>query len=286
MVQTRYVRSQIINSIKATFSDDSNTICAFWWESNKNWGDALNPIIIRLLSGKEPILMNESSFNLRQRPVYAVIGSILDIIGASNRLIKNTIVWGPGFISESSKLSATPKKINAVRGPLTRSLLLNQGINCPEVYGDPALLYPKFYNPEIKSTHKLGIIPHYVDKRNNFINDAVNYPEIKIIDIESSINNVVDQICSCKYIASSSLHGVIAADAYGIPSTWIKLSEGVGGNDFKFWDYFASVGRTDEEPLLIKNKTTIDTILNSFHNYKIDIDLDMLLESCPFHNGK
>ncbi|HEY3274478.1 MAG TPA: polysaccharide pyruvyl transferase family protein [Methanocella sp.] len=225
--------------------------------------------------------MGKNTANVHQRPVYAVIGSILDRTDL-NQYIKNTIIWGPGFVSESGRLAGAPAKICAVRGPLSREILVKQKIDCPEIYGDPALLYPRFYLPEKEKKYRLGIIPHYVDKSSDAIKNLAGSPEVKIIDIERPINDVVDQICSCKYIASSSLHGIIAADAYHIPSLWMKISENVVGNGFKFRDYFASVGRRDEKPLAITEKSTIDDIYGSFGNYKIDIDLDALLEACPF----
>ena len=104
----------------------------------------------------------------------------------------------------------------------------------------------------------------------------------KIIDIESPINLVVDQICSCKYIASSSLHGIIAADAYNVPSLYIKFSDKVKGKGFKFRDYFGSVGGSDTEPQLYLKKLMVDDIYRSISNYKIDIDLNELLDVCPF----
>ena len=73
------------------------------------------------------------------------------------------------------------------------------------------------------------------------------------------------------------LHGIIAADAYGIPSTWIKLSDGVRGEGFKFFDYFKSVGRTDEGPFIIREKIIIDAILDRFYSYKLEIDLKVIM---------
>jgi pyruvyltransferase len=158
-------------------------------------------------------------------------------------------------------------------------------MDCPEIYGDPALLYPRFYRPEKEIKCRLGIIPHYVDKSSKALKNLAGSPEVKIIDIERPINDVVDQVCSCKYIASSSLHGIIVADAYQIPSAWIKFSENIVGNGFKFRDYFASVGRSDVKPLTITETSTIDDIYGSFDNYKIDIDLNALLEACPFRRS-
>ena len=51
-----------------------------------------------------------------------------------------------------------PQKVLAVRGPLSRNYLLENGVDCPDVYGDPALLFPKYYKPHIYKKYKLGII--------------------------------------------------------------------------------------------------------------------------------
>ena len=264
---------------------DTRKINALWFES-RNWGDALNPVLIQHVSGLKPFLIREYTINPKNEPIYTVIGSFLQTPLLTDRMLKNTIIWGTGFISESGRLHGTPKKICAVRGPLTRENILKTGLQCPEVYGDPALLYPRIYKPTIPKKYKLGIIPHYRDKGNNLLKNFKNVPEITIIDIEGPINSVVDKIVSCTYIASSSLHGIIAADAYGVPSVWIKLSDNVIGEGFKFRDYFGSVGRSETEPLVVGPETMADDVYDTFYNYKIDIDLNELLDVCPFNNVK
>jgi len=258
------------------------------WFNSKNWGDKLNPIIIKCLSGIEPTRVNlfiPSYLNWRNllngfiktepKEIYLVIGSILKYAD------KDTIVWGAGFISENDRLREKPKKICAVRGPLTRKIVINQGLSCPKIYGDPALLYPLFYKPRIKKRYSLGIIPHYVDMDDALI-ATLKENKVLIIDIKGGINKVIDQICSCEKIASSSLHGLIAADAYKIPSLWIKFSDKILGEGFKFRDYFASVKRKDLNPMVITKETAIQTIYEKFYDYEIDIDLDRLLNTCPF----
>lgn len=271
---------RIVNTLKLLVFKEKLLI-AYWWteDENCNWGDSLNPFLIENLSGRKPILSREV-FNFKNQNVYSVIGSIL-----GNYQNKNLVIWGSGFISSSSLFKIKPKKICAVRGPLTRELIIDQGIDCPKVYGDPALLYPIFYKPNVKKEYPLGIIPHHIDQNSQLISIFKNNPDILIIDILSGINEVVDEICKCKIIASSSLHGIIAADAYGVPSIWIEFSENVLGNGFKFYDYFESVGRKNEKPYRITENTTIQDIYNQYKDYKVDIDLGRLLDACPFLNA-
>ena len=248
---------------------------ARWYKHTPNWGDALNEVIIEKISGKEVHWINTNDGNTKEK--YIVLGSILQWAD------EHTILWGPGFIGDDRRLSKKPKKICAVRGPLTREIILKQGFECPEVYGDPALLYPRLYNPiGIKKTHKIGIIPHYIDADHPWIARMKNRDGVLIINILDPIDKVVNDILSCEKIISSSLHGIIAGDAYGIPSMWIKLSDKVIGKGFKFRDYFMSVGRNDRNSIGVSDKTKLEDIVSQFYDYKIEIDLDKLWEACPF----
>lgn len=259
------------------------------YHKSSNFGDALNPYFIKLLTNKTNIIHYEKlhnkrvrarisrlfNLNFKPRENFMVIGSILELADS------NTIVWGSGFISEKSYLKVKPKKILAVRGPLTRKKVINQGIECPEIFGDPCLLLPRYYHPNVKKKYELGLIPHYVDETNPYINNIIDYG-VLVINIKCGIENVVKQILSCNRIASSSLHGIIAADAYNIPSVWIRFSNKVIGEGFKFRDYFLSVTREDLFPLEIDANTTFDDIEDKFKEYEIFIDLDKLLDVCPF----
>ncbi|KKG11617.1 hypothetical protein EO98_04590 [Methanosarcina sp. 2.H.T.1A.6] len=272
-------KKTIKNTLKLLIFKEKPLI-AYWWtgDGGRNWGDSLNPFLIEHLSGKKPILSKEI-INFKNQNVYSVVGSIL-----GNSSTKNLVVWGSGFISSTSLFKVKPIKICAVRGPLTRELIINQGIDCPKIYGDPALLYPLFYKPNVKKEYRLGVIPHHVDQSSELVNIFKNNPDVLVINILSGINEVVDDICKCEVIASSSLHGIIAADAYGIPSIWIEFSENVVGSGFKFYDYFESVGRINERPFRITENTMIQDIHSEYKDYKIDIDLGKLLDVCPFLN--
>ena len=71
---------------------DPEKINAFWYES-KNWGDALSPLLIQYFSRKKPFLIDEYTLNLKNEPIYAVIGSILGFpIMGCDRILKNTII--------------------------------------------------------------------------------------------------------------------------------------------------------------------------------------------------
>ena len=245
------------------------------WSKTNNWGDKLSPIIFEYISGITPMAVNMSFNNHENEDVYLIVGSVLEQADACS------IIWGPGFIREDHKFKQIPKEICAVRGPLSEKKLVEQGCKCG-VYGDPALLYPRFYTPKTEKKYKLGIIPHYVESGSIFLNKFKNDSDILIINIQDGINEFIDRVCSCELIVSSSLHGIIAADAYKIPSIWIELSSKVIGDGFKFRDYFLSVNRTDLLPLILNKDTELQQLYDKFDDYKIDIDLDKLYDVCPF----
>jgi hypothetical protein len=63
-----------------------------------------------------------------------------------------------------------------------------------------------------------------------------------VIDVRREPEAVFRDVAACESILSSSLHGLITADSFGIPSAWIELSSKVLGDGFKFRDYFSSIG--------------------------------------------
>lgn len=178
-----------------------------------------------------------------------------------------------------------PWRTLAVRGPYTRKRFMELGYPCPEVYGDPAILLPRVYQPPRSGTvHELGIIPHYVDFPQVSAWYA-NDPRIKVIDVTHPVDQVINQITSCARTVSSSLHGVIVSHAYQIPSRWARFSDGVLGDGVKFLDYFASGGVDRVSPIDIRSKTNIEQLNDQVAEAPMP-DLLPLLEplmaACPF----
>ena len=196
---------------------------------------------------------------------------------------RNVEVWGSGFVDSGSSLQIRPRRICAVRGPLSRQKILDSGLECPDVVGDPALLYPLFYRPDVPKRYRLGIIPHFRDFELEAASRLGEHDDVLVIDLMAGITEVADQINSCERIASSSLHGLVAGDGYGIPSIWVRFSDRPYGDGFKFRDYLASVGRAGEpEPLMVTTSTSREQIDDRFRDYELDIDLEAFLQACPF----
>ncbi|MBW2978215.1 polysaccharide pyruvyl transferase family protein [Candidatus Woesearchaeota archaeon] len=255
---------------------------AYWWTGAKNFGDLLNPLLIKKISGTTPINLypiKDTIDSNKIKEINLVIGSILQ--QDYSNFEKKVNIWGTGFIHNKWNPFLKPKKVCAVRGPLTRKILLNSGINCPEIYGDPALLYPNYYKPKLKKKYKLGIVAHWSEKNSNLLENFKDKEDVLIIDVQKRIKKIINQICKCELIASSSLHGLIISDAYKIPSTWVFFERKTQPY-FKYLDYFLSVGRKDKKPLLIEKRTKLSDIYKRFYDYEIEIDLDKLYDACPF----
>lgn len=243
-----------------------------------NWGDFINLQLAELISRKTVMPSKYISFT----PKVAMMGSILPWA-----MDKDTIVWGSGCLNSHDPLwekVKKPKKIYAVRGPLTRKVLIEHGIDCPEVYGDPALCFPRYYQPNKQKINKIGIILHASNINLDWIKD-IRIPDKAVIINPcefSKWNDFIDQICSCEIIYSASLHGIIISDAYGIPNVWVAFSgEEHPDDNFKFHDYFLSVGKDISNPIDI-----IEVNFDNIENYvrawqKPRIDIDKLLEVCP-----
>lgn len=249
---------------------------------NFNWGDDINVRMIEDISNLKVLIVNRSRIypHIAKR-VYCCIGSNLGQCYG-----KRLTVWGNGFISESDRMIEIPDKVYSVRGPLSRQKLLEQGIDCPAVYGDPALLVSRYYQPKVVKKYKYGIIPHYCDESNAIIQAMKGRPDVLIISMQNynHWHDIPDAICSCERVLSSSLHGIIVSDSYGIPNLWVRFSDNIVGGNYKYQDYFKSVGRSIPTPFVISDLEDLNIALNdtSLYSFANDIDYDSIFESCPF----
>lgn len=249
-----------------------------------NFGDDLNLILIEKISKKKVIPYRYSIMGkLGKKKNYLCIGSILNVL--TNQ---QTEVWGSGVLSDQLSLPARPVKVNAVRGPLTRQYLIDKGVECPEVYGDPAILLPIYFQPQtLIKKYKLGVIPHYKDTYLPIVKEYGCSKEIQILDMMNygSCQEFIDRISSCEYIISSSLHGIIIADTYNIPNLWVEFSDNVQGAGYKFRDYYLSAGKEIDSPLQISSHKPLSSLIDRINQTwkPASLDTKKLLDACPFY---
>ncbi len=199
----------------------------FWYHKPKpgNFGDILTPLILKSYGySVEHAVLEQAD--------YVMVGSIAKIT-----LPQHTVL-GSGIMTANPKLCSESTWIWA-RGPRTRRAVLANSGYCPEIYGDPAMLLPRVIKPAAEKKYSVGITPHYVD----YEQVKELYPNYKVINLlNDDPTEVVEEITACERIISSSLHGIIAAHAYGIPAAWVKFSDRLSGDDTKFHDHYESVG--------------------------------------------
>lgn len=226
-----------------------------YWDGKPNFGDLVGPYLISTITNR-PVLniINESYSG------FVTVGSILQSIDR-----EDMIVWGSGFIEEpSEKALNNIKKYNplilCLRGKKTTECLIKANIKLPDnvVYGDPALILPFFYQPSINYHKSIGICPHFIHK-SNFLEIVNKDDNLNVIDVQKDMESVVSEIASSSVCISTSLHGLIIAQAYNIPWIWLEIyDQNLFGNDFKFKDFFSTL----KEEQVVHIKVKLEDIKN------------------------
>lgn len=220
------------------------------FDNSENFGDAFNIYLFDYYKIKYQIVNYNRANTLG-------VGSIIENYLASQKVksknFKNRFITfcGSGFIQpilvESYDFQNKFKVNNPiqVRG-INSQKILTEVFNLDNrtfILGDPGLLMRKVFQEKFdnqKEKYDIGIIPHYVDKDlnwNRYIN-LKNY-SYKVIDILSGVENVIEDVLSSRFVLSSSLHGLIAADSFSIPNCRLIVSDRITGGDFKFEDYYS-----------------------------------------------
>ena len=235
----------------------------YWSDSlkngKKNYGDWLSPMLCSRLSGRPVVHAKPNRCDL------IAVGSILQR-AKHGRFRRKVHVWGSGFIEERGKITSY-HYYHAVRGHRTARLLSGHQVR---TYGDPGLLcdllLPECYR--VKKEYTVGIIPHYKDRQNMVIQRFTeNNTNLLIIDVLSGVEVFLRQVASCEFILASSLHGLITADAFGIPNIWIQVSDKIRGNNFKFYDYYSIFGIDPIAPLCLRPDTDLQSIMQFADTY-------------------
>lgn len=236
-----------------------------------NFGDQLSPFVVSLLA---------------PHPVRHAIGEgkLLSVGSVFFSLRNKDSVWGSGLLNAKHiKFALACEQVNylAVRGPKTRDLLLTQGIECPPIYGDPALLLPWLVKNDIEKRYRIGIVPHFYHAK--AMKEIVKLDEsIRIIDVEKPFYTVMREILSCDVILSSSLHGLIVAESYGIPALLLTLGNPLHGDYFKFEDYFHSTNRSLALAQFSSESNLSNLAEKAMSQEKPSINLQGLLQAFPY----
>lgn len=221
-----------------------------------NIGDTLGPVVVDWILKQRGIDREKPVSKTRH---LATIGSII------GRGKCDMTVWGSGVLKNDGSLKHSAElrlkrhrilyhrkmDFRAVRGPFTREIVLSAGYQCPQVYGDPAVLMPLIYQPGPRQRKGICLIPHHrttisQEAGGRFTlkmspemakSHAVFLLDPKTNDYRSFINTM----STAELVISSSLHGIILAESYGIPTVF--LNWGMDDQPTKFRDWYRSTGR-------------------------------------------
>ncbi len=243
----------------------------YYWQQPQfvNFGDYLSLKLVERIVNC-PVHVHRRNPNIKVKKLLA-IGSLMSFA------LDEDVIWGTGVngkLMNKTDYKFTNLDIRAIRGPLSRKFLLDQfGINCPEIYGDPALLVPCLFPEFVKSeTPKYDyiVIIHYSE-----LNLFPKTEDGRIIHATDPWDEIISKIVDSKFVISSSLHGVIVAEAFGIPARLLRVSE--TEPLFKFQDYYAGSGRDRFE-----YAASIEEALQMGGELPIKCDLQALYNAFPF----
>ena len=208
-----------------------------------NLGDYLGEVIVKYLADRKGIDQNKDV--LKTSHLFCVGSNIVG--GERYGSYDDATIWGSGILFKMGRMRSLLQKVvnrkldvRAVRGPLTREELIRLGYKCPEIHGDPAILMPMLYTPTKSKNRKYSVVLQFYHERAF----REEHPDEPVISMNTDdYKSVIDEIVSSEIIYTSSLHGIILAEAYGVPAVFFRsLKKAL---DFKYKDWYCSTGRYD-----------------------------------------
>lgn len=267
--QLREILYFLFNKIPTTIIGKlkGNLVKVHWDRGLNNFGDCLQPATLKYY-GLTPVYVSS-----KEKADVILAGSILQDVPKEY----SGFIIGTGG---DKKIYSFPKaEIIAVRGNLTKSNLAI--MNDKDVLlGDAGILMPLIYPNKEKKIYDLGIIPHFVDRDESIIRIwKQRFTNTIIINVLEKPEIVIKQIKQCKNISSSSLHGLIIAEAFEIPTLWLFFQKLLDKEDFysyKFYDYYSSLNYKPKKYIPTGDETK--EILINMATIKPKEKIDKLIE--------
>lgn len=243
-----------------------------------NAGDLLNIDLIEKLSGKKVVRSKvydadmlaiggalfgtQYSDSLKRKLFQTVLGAVY--------AKKPLYVWGSGFWHDNNPNGLYRKnlKVLALRGEKTRQKLSElTGKTYDVPLADAGLLADMMLDEMPEKKYEIGLIPHMHQQDEEFVKKMAAQDNVHLINIKTDPVTAIREIAECKYIVSSSLHGLIFADALHIPSLHLIGKTPLLGGNFKFEDYYSCYGLEDKPWVMDEKIPTVEDIVSQ---YEID----------------
>jgi pyruvyltransferase len=244
-----------------------------WFNRVPNVGDRINGPIIFGLTGKSVASADS------RKPHLIAVGSLMA------RATPQSQVWGTGIIDPAAGVgNAHSANIHALRGKLTWAALREAGLVLRDIpLGDPAFLAPKLLGVARAAapSWRLGVVAHYVDRDDACMKRLLADPDVCDLDVSEEPIAFLERMAACEAVASTSLHGLIFAEALGIPSVWLKAGDRLIGGAFKFLDWYSTTKLPSEAPHELKGTDTPAALAGLADRCQCEIDVAALLAVFP-----
>ena len=251
--------------------DQVDGVSLEWWDYRLNVGDTLSPVIVRWAKEKRD---KEQRKEDEEKERQVAGGRLLALGSLLGMEAYDATVWGSGIHTDLSASAIFRNRrrtvlcCKAVRGPVTEAILNEAGYETSGVWGDPGILMPWIYprkealrdgeekagkdafpNREEKAgqegagalmpkqAEKVLLIRHYIQAEDLPQGLPVSCLDVGTDDYKGTIQRIV----AVDKVISSSLHGLILAECYGIPA--IFLRQGMDREEIKYLDWYRSTGR-------------------------------------------
>lgn len=220
----------------------------YWWNHKPNFGDRLSANIVAHVSGRPVEWASPGKAELFS------LGSIFDHVRqgwkSDAEPANKPWIWGTGVMAPMRTDFLRNVNIAAVRGPLSVALL-----DLPEVaQGDPGMLAADTLGTRPERDDRIGLVLHLSQRLSPALAERIKADgRFRLIDVRHRDHMaVVAAIGSCRHVISSSLHGLIVADSFGVPNTWLDAAGIHKCAALKFHDYAISVGRVLGRPIQLE----------------------------------